>query len=164
MRRFDLMAVAAVTLAACDTGTEPPVLDTGDYALVLFGDPGVVLETTFGPQTSHAYDGRTQGPGRLPAELALTTAQKEQISALRQAFKAARASQLAALKAVMERAKAARAAGQTREEVRAIMVEARPIAQSLRAAVLALYQSVLGVLTAEQKAWLEANRPARRGS
>ena len=62
----------------------------------------------------------------------------------------------------MEEARAARAAGETREEIRAIRVEARPIAESLRPAVQALHESVKALLTSEQRAWLEANRPQRR--
>jgi hypothetical protein len=78
---------------------------------------------------------------------------------LRDAFAAANAAALAQLKAVFEEARAAKQAGKTREEVRAILVKARPIAEGLRPAVKALHEAVWNVHTAEQKAWLIANRP-----
>lgn len=163
MRKLALIAAVALGVAACEsTPADPSTLDT-DYALILFGDAGAALEATMGPQGPDAFDGRSQGPSRLPPELALTSQQITQIRALRDAFQAANASKLAALKALMEKAKAARAAGKTREELRAIMVEARPIADGLRAAVEDLHASIRAVLTPDQRAWLDAHRPARGG-
>jgi Spy/CpxP family protein refolding chaperone len=164
MRKLALIAAVALGVAACESNPADPSTLDADYALVLFGNAGGALETTLGPQGPHAFDGRSRGPSRLPAELALTSQQITQIRALRDAFQAANASKLAALKGVMEKAKAARGAGKTREELRAILVEARPIAESLRAAVEALHDSIEAVLTADQRAWLdEHRRRPRRG-
>ncbi|MSR23055.1 MAG: hypothetical protein EXR92_05875 [Gemmatimonadetes bacterium] len=164
MSKLALVAALALGVAACDSSpTESTTAMPADYALALFGDAGPALEATLGPQGPQPFDGRSGGPARLPAELALTSDQKAQITALREAFRDANASTLGKLKAVMERARAAREAGQPREEVRAIRIEARPLVESLRPAVNALHQAIQGVLTAEQRAWLEAHRPAREG-
>lgn len=162
MRKLALIAALALGAAACETPTEPTTV-SADYALALFGDAGMALQNTLGTQGPQAFDGRSGGPDRLPAELALSVQQKAQIDALRTAFQTKNAAQLAALKAVMDKARAARSAGKTRQEVRAIMVEARPIAESLRPAVQALHVAIRAVFTAEQRAWLEAHRPAGPG-
>ena len=49
------------------------------------------------------------------------------------------------------------------QEVRAILVTGRPIAEALRPDVFALHQAVRAVLTDAQRAWLEAHRPRRLG-
>jgi Spy/CpxP family protein refolding chaperone len=46
-------------------------------------------------------------------------------------------------------------------EVRAILAEARPVARGLSPAVEALHAATRAVLTPEQRAWLEANRPTK---
>lgn len=164
-----LLAAVVLCIAACDVGpTEPSAVDANDaeddgyYAITFFGDTGAALETTMVPQRPHTFDGRSRGFSRLPTELALTSEQEIQIASLRDAFSTANASVLAELRSIMEEARAARTAGETREKIRAIRVEARPIVESLRPAVQALHESVKALLTSEQRAWLEANRPQRR--
>jgi hypothetical protein len=163
MRQLALIAAVAAAMAACESTPTEPTTVAADYAFALFGDAGMALENTLGPQGPHAFDGRSGGLERLPAELALSDQQKAQIAALRSAFETTNATRLAALKAIMEKAHAARAAGKTREEVHAILVEGRPIAESLRPAVQALHESIKAVLTAAQRAWLEAHRPGPGG-
>ena len=162
MRSLTSLLAVVLSIAACDVGsTEPSAVDA-DYALTLFGDAGAALETTMGPQGPRPFDGRSRGFSRLPTELALTIDQEVQIAGLRNAFRTANASVLADLRSIMEAARAARAAGETREEVRTIRIDARPIAESLRPAVQTLHESVKALLTSEQSAWLKANRPPRR--
>ena len=163
MRRKTLAAamVASLALVACSNDATSPedsaVAD--DYSLVMFGSSGAALETTLGAQSGRPFDGRSGAP-RLPEELALTDEQKAEIEALRAAFKTEHQTELDALHAIFEEAKAAREGGATREEVRAILDEGRPIGEALREDVQALHEAIRAVLTAEQQAWIEAHRPA----
>ncbi len=162
--RISLVAILMTAVTGCDLGpTEAPVdaLDSSDYALALFGPEGIALETALGTQTDRPFDGRTKGLARLPEALRLTQAQLDEIAALRAAFRTEQRVSLEALRAALERARAARLAGQPREEMRAIMMEALPVARSLRPAVMALHRAIWEVLTPEQRAWLETNRPRK---
>ena len=155
-----VLLVGTLGVTACDLlPTATNAAPAEDYSLVMFGTDGAALEGTMGSQPgNHPVDGRS-GRATLPPELALTDAQKAEIKGLRDAFAAANAAALAQLKAIFEEARAAKQAGKTREEVRAILVKARPIDEGLRPAVKALHEAVWNVHTAEQKAWLIANRP-----
>ena len=51
--------------------------------------------------------------------------------------------------------------GRGPDEVRAILVTARPLAEALRPKVIILHMAIRAVLTDAQRAWLEANRPRR---
>ncbi|MBX3174032.1 MAG: hypothetical protein KF709_06435 [Gemmatimonadaceae bacterium] len=160
-----LVPVVATTLmlGAC---TETPLTPAAaaiqnDYALQMFGESGMALEGTMGPQTGdRPFDGRTGRPP-LPDSLKLTDEQKAEIEALRLTFRTEWQEELDALKAIFEEARAARADGATREEVHAILVTGRPIAETLRPAVLELHYQILGVLTEAQRAWLFAHRHRR---
>jgi Spy/CpxP family protein refolding chaperone len=165
LRKVIAPAVLALSLglAACDSPTATQSVSSDDFALVMFGEPGSSLEGTMGPQAGPMpFDGRSGFPP-LPDSLKLTQAQKDSIAVLRAAFRAAHAPQLDSLKAIFEAARAARQSGATREEVRAILVTGRPIAEALRPDVVALHQAVRAVLTDAQRAWLEAHRPRRLG-
>jgi Spy/CpxP family protein refolding chaperone len=164
LRALPLVALASIlALAACDTGPAGPEADfeSEDFAVVLFGAAAGSMENSLGPQGPRAFDGRSIGLGRLPAELALTDAQKKAIVELRVAFRAANGESLDALRAILQRAKAAREAGKSVAEVRAILAEAQPVARGLRPAVEALHAATRAILTAEQRAWMEANRPPK---
>lgn len=164
LARVSLAALSIVALSGCELGpteTQGDALETSDYALVLFGPAGVALETALGTQTALPYDGRTEGLTRLPEALRLTPAQRDEIQALRTAFRAQHQGSLEALRSALERARAAREAGLPRDEIRTLMNEARPIARSLQASVMALHVAIQAVLTPEQRAWLEANRTRR---
>ena len=158
------LLVGTLGVTACDllptaTNTAP----AEDYSLVMFGEQGSSLEGTMGTQPgTHPVDGRSGRP-TLPTELALTDAQKTQIKALRDKFAADNAEALAQLKAIFDEARDARKAGKTREEVRAILVKGRPIAEALRPAVRALHEAIWNVHTEAQKAWIIANRPKMPG-
>lgn len=161
-KRLMIPALAAtVALTACElTPTGPSAQFSDDFALVVFGDAGAALEGTMGPQDGpRPFDGRTGRPP-LPDSLALSTAQLESIAALREAFKTEHAEELTALKAIFDEARAARQSGATRDEVRAILIEGRPIHEALRPDVQALHEAIRAVLTDAQRAWIAANRPA----
>jgi hypothetical protein len=128
---------------------------------MMFGEAGSALQGTMGPQDGpRPFDGRTCWPS-LPEELQLTEEQLTAIQDLRLAFRAEHEDELEALKAVFMEARAARAAGATREEVRAILVGGKEIAMGLRLDVIDLHIAIWGVLTDEQKAWLIEHRPRR---
>lgn len=163
-KRLVIPALAAtVALTACEltpTGPAAAAL-SDDYALVVFGDAGAALEGTMGPQDGpRPFDGRTARP-QLPDSLALTTAQLDDIAALREAFRTEHADELDALKAIFDEARTARQGGATREEVRAILAEARPIHEALRDDVQALHEAIRAVFTDAQRAWLAAHRQPR---
>lgn len=151
-------AVAACSEAPTGTSTE---LDSGDYALVMFGEEGAALEGTMGVQDgARPFDGRT-GWARLPDSLQLTDEQRAEMRTLREAFRIEHADELEALRDIFQEARAARRAGASRMEVRAILAEGRPIVEALRPDVRALHVALRAVLTDAQRAWLAANRPAR---
>ena len=163
LRKFIAPALAAtLVLAACESTTVPPATTSDDdFALVMFGEAGTSLENTMGPQTgARPYDGRS-GFQPLPDSLRLTQTQRDSIQALRERFRAANRSTLDSLKAIFEAAKTARQGGATREEVRAILVTGRPLAEALRPKVMLLHLAIRAILTDAQRAWLEANRPHR---
>lgn len=165
-RKLMLPALATtLVLAAC--AESPTAVQTtttaDDYALVVFGTEGSSLEGTMGTQPSgQATDGRTGGR-QLPDSLALTQTQKDSIQVLRTAFRTANRPALDSLHAIFQQARTARQGGATREEVRAILVTGRPIAEALRPLVHALHVSIRAVFTDAQRAWLDANRPPMPG-
>jgi Spy/CpxP family protein refolding chaperone len=87
-----------------------------------------------------------------PGPCVLTDAQRTEISALRAAFEEANAADLALVRATYERARAARAAGASRDQIAAILAEAKPALERLRAARRELREKILAVLTPEQRA------------
>ena len=173
------VAAMVLAIAACNFGpTRPDNLqaefDQVDPVVVTFaasqGLPGGPFGSREGPpfMAGMAFAGAPMGPahGRgpgapLPDNLKLTDAQKAQIEAAVTAFKTANAADIAAMKAAHQAARDAKKAGKTKEEVKAILATARPAAERLRAASAALRTAIQAVLTAEQRAWLEANKPER---
>lgn len=154
------LAFAVVACGESPTGTAA-TRESEDYALVMFGEAGAALEGTLGAQSGdHPFDGRTRW-ARLPDSLQLTEEQRAEMHALREAFRVEHEEELAALREIFREARAAWRAGASRLEVRAILAEARPIVEALRPAVQALHEALRAVLTDEQRAWLAANRPVR---
>jgi Spy/CpxP family protein refolding chaperone len=103
-----------------------------------------------------------RGPGAaFPDSIKLTDAQKTQIQSLVDAFRAANSADLDAMKAAHVAAREARKAGKSREEIRAILEGAKAAAERVHTNAQALRTSIQGVLTASQRAWLDAHRPDR---
>lgn len=153
---------ASLVLAACAESPLGPSVATEDYALVMFGEYGSALEGTMGVQAGpRPFDGRTIRPN-FPDSLALSDAQRAEMLALRQAFRAEHQAALDSLRAVFQAAHAARHDGASREEIRAILATGRPIGEALRPYVIALHEALRAVLTDAQRAWLAANRPPHR--
>lgn len=87
-----------------------------------------------------------------PRTCALTDAQRTEISALVAAYQQDNAADLALVRAAHEQARAAHAAGAPRDQVAAILAEARPALERLRAARETLQQEIQAVLTPQQRA------------
>lgn len=163
LRRLLFPTLAAtLVLAACSESPLGPTVATEDYALVMFGEYGSALEGTMGTEAApQTFDGRSIRP-QFPDSIALTAEQRAAMLTLRQAFRAEHESELNALRAIFLEARIARNSGATREAIRAILDEARPIAQALRPDVITLHEALRAVLTDAQRAWIAANRPPRR--
>lgn len=163
LKRLVSPALAAtLLLAACDLGPTAPsnaTLASDDYALVMFGEPGSSLEGTMGTDAGdRPFDGRTGRP-QLPDSIKLTAEQITAIQTLRLEFRAAHLDQLEALRAIFIEARLARLGGASHEEVRAILMTGRDIADALRPDVQALHLAIRALLTDAQRAWLDAHRP-----
>jgi Spy/CpxP family protein refolding chaperone len=91
-------------------------------------------------------------PPPMPRPCQLTDSQRTEISGLLAAFQEANAADIALVRSVHERARAAHQAGATRAEVEAILAEARPALERLKAAREAVQQAIQAVLTPEQRA------------
>jgi len=153
-----LLVVLGLVVTACASPTMP-IMPAEDYSLVMFGEQGSSLEGTMGAQpASHPVDGRT-GVAPLPDSLKLTAQQIAAIKLLRDNFKEANKARLDSLHNIFTRARDARRNGATREQIHAILVTARPIAQALRPAVFQLHVAIRAVFTPAQRAWLDAHRP-----
>ncbi len=96
---------------------------------------------------------------RLPGNLALTDQQKQTIKGYVQAFGQATKSDRQALAALLKQARDARQAGQTPDQVKAILQQGAGNRQNIQAAAAQLKQQVAGVLTSDQQAWIVANAP-----
>jgi Spy/CpxP family protein refolding chaperone len=154
-----------LSLIGCESNPAPFEVgpeESADFALVAFGEAGAALEGSMGPQGPRPFDGASLGLERLPPHLALNPDQRRSIGQLRSDFHATYAEPLEALGEIFRRAWAAREAGADRKAVRAILQEGRPLVQQLREPVRALHAATVALLTVEQRAWLEANRPRRR--
>lgn len=177
--KWTAVAASAFVLAACENAPTGPdslqaSFDEVDPIVVTFaatqGLPGgpfgardgapFLAGMPFAGGPSAAKNGR--GPGApLPDDLKLTDEQRAQIQALTLAFVAANAADLATMRTAHQSARDARKAGQTREEIKTLLEGAKPAAQRVRAAAAALRTAIQAVLTAEQRAWLDAHKPDR---
>jgi Spy/CpxP family protein refolding chaperone len=96
---------------------------------------------------------------RLPAELRLSAAQQQRVRELTEAFVAATRADRAALEAILRELRPSPGAPPpTAEQVAAILARTAPLHARLIAATQSYREGVLGVLTAEQRAWIEAER------
>lgn len=136
-------------LAACDRSS-PVSPAVTDEAVDLV--PDYVLS----PAAS--VDRAGIGASLLPDGLRLTAEQKAAIAALHEAFMKATAADVAALRAIEQEVREARAAGKSREEIRAILARAVPIRERLEAAFKKLQEDIWAVYTPEQRAWIESHR------
>ncbi len=168
MRRFTVTAALAgiALVAACERGPTQPLqianaqLDAYDPVVLTFNSTSGLPSAPFHTE-GHGSPGDARGPGApFPDSLKLTAVQHAAIQALRDAFNAAHAADLAALQAIHDKARAAMKAGAGKDAVKAILESAKPIMDRLRPVFDALHTAIENVLTASQKAWIEAHHPA----
>ena len=96
--------------------------------------------------------GRMGGPGPMCRQGAdsLTDDQKTQVKSLSDAFVSAHKPQLDSLRTIMEAARAARQAGQTQDQIRAIMDRSKAINDELAPARKDFHEAVVKLLTPQQ--------------
>ena len=123
--RKTFLIIAASTLAACSSGTEPAATPTPIDASMEAMLADVVPDYAISPAAS--IDAAGIGAARFPEELRLSAEQKAAIQKLHEEFLAANKADIAALQKIHDEALAAIKAGKPREEVRAILERARPI-------------------------------------
>ncbi len=145
-----LLALAAVV--ACSSDTTAPAAESLD-------DISTDLVQQYDATSAAAIDRAGIGGSEFPDSLQLTAEQKAKIQALHDAYHAANAADLAALKAIELEARAAITAGQSREQVMAILAKAAPILERLESSKRKLQADILAVYTPAQVAWLN-----RRGT
>ncbi len=154
MRRLLLSCIAAVSLAACSSETTAPADDLAIDA-GLFG----TALTQAGGYDARLYQARLFNA--LPDEIALSDDQKAKIRSFVEEFNAATKSDREALGDILKQARDAARAGKSRAEIQAILEQGAPLRRRLHDAEKELVASIGSVLTAEQKAWLNAHRPER---
>ena len=154
--RKTFLAVAAfglIGLGACST--EPVAPDDQ----LLIAEDSNELVPDYAISSAAVVDGAGIGASRLPDELKLTAEQKAEIAALHEAFRAENADEVAALRAIEEQVKQKRRSGGSREEIRALLEQARPILENLAADFAKLQEDIWAVYTPEQRAWIESHKP-----
>ncbi len=156
MRKKLPVALLAILVVAC---SESPSNLPSDSNLVAEAADVVAL----GDRVASAGPRELAQVHRLPDNLKLTAAQEAAIKSLVDQFLVATAADRSALMAIITQAHEAIKAGKSRDEVRAILAQADPIRQRMNAAETALGTAILGVLSADQKAWLAANPPRGGG-
>jgi Spy/CpxP family protein refolding chaperone len=162
--RKTLLAVAAfglIGLGACSTEPVAP----NDQSLFL-NDDVTELVPDYAISSVAVVDGAGIGAARLPDSLQLTAEQKAAIAALHDAFAKDHADEIAQLRAIEQQIKQLRRSGGSREEVHALVDQARPILQGLADDFAALQDDIWAIYTDAQRAWIESHKPKvcdRRG-
>jgi hypothetical protein len=91
----------------------------------------------------------------LPASLALTPAQQQQLNALRAAHAQQTAADVAAYNAILAQARAARVAGASAATIDSIVATGTAVQKRLEAADAALLKNIDALLTPAQRQWLQ---------
>ncbi|MEO5590647.1 MAG: Spy/CpxP family protein refolding chaperone, partial [Gemmatimonadaceae bacterium] len=154
MRRIALIAIAALSVAACSNESTSPAAST--LALSEAGAFGTAM-TLAGGYDASLYQTRLYNA--LPDDLKLTDAQRESIRVLVSAFEQSTKADREALGAVLREARQAAEAGKTRQEVEAILRKGADQRRRLAEAESRLRKDIEGVLTVEQRAWIAAHAP-----
>ncbi len=153
MRRFALMALAALALGACSNdSTAPRQLDLSLEA----GAFGTAMTINGGYEAGLFQERLING---LPDEIKLSDQQKHAIRSLVQAFEAATRTDREALGAILKEARHAGAAGKSRAEIQEILKTGAAYREKLGAAERKLVGDIEAVLTEEQRTWIRAHRP-----
>lgn len=159
MRILVLLLVAG-SVAACANDVTSPTVPAPDNSLsAANGAPG---RWGFGRHGFGMMGGGFMFARRLPANLALTDAQKTQIKSLMTSYRSAHQQDLQSMAAMGKQMRAARVAGQsmTVDQRRAMFAQTAPARQRLMTANKQLSSDMQQVLTSDQKAWLASHRPS----
>ena len=155
MIRKAFLAVAAFALmglAACSSETVAPsdlLLDAEETDLV----PDYAISS------AAVVDGAGIGGARLPDDLRLTAEQKAAIAELHEAFMQASADEVQALRGIEQQVRQLRRAGGSREEILALLADAKVIRDKLAEDFAALQEAIWAIYTPAQRAWIEAHKP-----
>lgn len=154
------LAVLVLAAAACDSSESTAPSNSAIAA------EAIDIVPDYAQSTTAIMDRAGIGGAQFPDSIALTTEQKAAIQALHDAFRTENAADLALLQGIESEARAARAAGKSREEIRAILEKALPVRARMDARFAALRTAILAIYTPAQRAWIEANkvRECRNGS
>lgn len=151
-----ILAVAALGLAglmACSTETVAP----DDLALL---DVDVTdLVPDYAISSAAVVDGAGIGAARLPDDLQLSAEQKAAIAGLHDAFQQENADEVQALRAIEQQIRQLRRSGGAREEMEALVADAREIIEGLADDFAALQEAIWAIYTPEQRAWIESHKP-----
>jgi Spy/CpxP family protein refolding chaperone len=143
--------IPAILLMACSSEVTSPDSDVDG----LFDSSAILSYDAAGLSGPGRY---LAGLHRLPDNLKLTAAQTAAIDAAVQEFLSSTAADREALAAIFRAAREAQRAGKSAEEVRQIMAQGAPYRDRIAVAEQALLEKILGILTPEQKTWLEGQR------
>jgi Spy/CpxP family protein refolding chaperone len=154
--RKTLLAVAAFGLLGLGACSTEPVAPSDQLFL---DDEVSELVPDYAISSAAVIDGAGIGGARLPEELQLTTEQKAAIAALHEKFMQDHADEVAALRAIEQQIRQLRRNDGTREQVHALIEQARPILEGLAADFAALQEAIWAIYTPEQRAWIEAHKP-----
>ena len=156
MKRTTVVLLAALALGACSKDAVSP---SSDFS-TLDDAANLAFSASFAADPGLNFLGAVN---RLPDNLKLSTDQAAQIRALIDAFVETTQADHDALAAIEKQAKDAVTAGKSRDDVREILAQSKSIRERLEPAEQKLHAEIEAVLTADQKAWLQAHEPARCG-
>lgn len=153
MKKVAFLLSLAVALVACDRDVTAPV-----DAAALLEAGGILAWDAAGMSGPGRY---LSALGRLPENLRLSAAQAAAIKAAVDEFLQATQADRETLASIDKAAAEAKRSGKSREEIRQILEQGAAARQRMEAAEQALQVRIEAILTAEQKAWLDANLPKR---
>ena len=165
MRRMLLVLVAG-SVAACANEITAPTSPTPENALSSAASASMNGPWGFGRRGFGMMGGGMMLARRLPANLALSDAQKTQIKALMTAYRSSHQDDLKSLAAVGKQMRASRVSGQqlSADQRKGFFAQTAPARTRLMAANKQLGADIQKLLTSDQKAWLASHRPSFRRS
>lgn len=163
MRIMLLLLVAGSVSACANDMTAPTVPAPENFLSAATRAPG---PWGFGRHGFGVMGGGLLFARRLPANLALTDAQRRQIKGLMTAYRSAHQEDLQSMAAVGKQMRASRVAGQSMsvDQRRAMFAQTAPVWQRLMTANKQLATDIQQVLTSDQQAWLASHRPSFKRS
>lgn len=157
--RIMVLLLVAGSVAACANDVTAPAVPAPENSLSATTGAG---PWGFGRRGFGMMGGGFMFARRLPANLALTDAQRTQIKSLVTAYRSAHQDDLQSMAVVGKQMRAAHVAGQTMsvDQRRAMFAQTAPARQRLMTANKQLDMDIQQVLTSDQKAWLASHRPS----